>query len=124
MVKNMAEDVSKELGGGQKSGEPIVLSDGTFAEAVSSHPLLIVDFWAPWCGPCKTLGPVIDDLAKKYAGKAVFAKMNVDDNPGTPGNFGIMGIPTLLFFKNGEMVGKLVGVAPEAQIAAEIDKHV
>lgn len=84
---------------------------------------VLVDFWAEWCGPCKALGPTIDELATEFAGKVKIAKMNVDENPETPGNYRIRGIPTLLVFKNGEMVEQLVGAHPKQTIADMLKRH-
>ena len=80
------------------------LSDAGFDAVVKSEIPTLVDFWAPWCGPCKAIGPVIEDLAVEYDGKVTIAKMNVDDNPATPGKFGIRAIPTLILFKDGQVV--------------------
>lgn len=105
------------------SGKPIDLSDGDFHQVVKSHPLMVVDFWAPWCGPCRIVSPVLEELSQEMAGKAVFGKVNVDDNPVTATEFGIQGIPTIMIFKNGEPVDGLVGAAPKAMIEDRIKPH-
>jgi len=98
------------------------LTDSNYAEVVeqSSIPVL-VDFWATWCGPCRLLSPVVDKLAEKYAGKMNVVKCNVDESTDIPMKFGIRNIPTLLFFKNGEMVDRLVGAVPQAEIEKKIE---
>ncbi len=100
------------------------VNDNTFEDEVlkSAQPVL-VDFWAPWCGPCKMLGPVIDGLAGKYAGKLTVCKLNTDESPSTPGKYNIQGIPTLIIFKDGKEVERHVGYAAENVISAKIDPH-
>lgn len=94
-------------------GQPITLTDATFDATLrgTSQPVL-VDFWAEWCGPCKMIAPAVSQLAAEFAGRAVVAKLNVDENPRTPSRFGIQGIPTLLIFRNGQVVDQLVGAQP------------
>lgn len=98
------------------------VNDSNFEQIVlkSDKPVL-VDFWAEWCGPCRAIGPVIEELSKEYEGKAVIVKLNTDENPITPTNFGIRSIPTLLFFKNGQLVDKLIGAVPKPNIKAKLD---
>lgn len=98
-----------------------IITDANFAETLNTDMPVMVDFWATWCGPCRALAPVIEELAGEYAGKAVVGKCNVDDCDELPMKYGIRSIPTLLFFKNGELVDRLVGAAPKADIAAKID---
>ena len=98
-----------------------IITDANFAEIINTDKPVLVDFWATWCGPCRALAPVIEELANEYEGKAVIGKCNVDDCDDLPKNFGIRSIPTLLFFKNGELVDKIVGAAPKADIAAKLD---
>lgn len=100
----------------------IELTDANFEEQVmkSDKPVL-VDFWAVWCGPCRMVGPVVEELSKEYDGKAVIGKVDVDNNPETAARFGIRNIPTLLFFKNGEIVDKQVGAAPKPVFAQKLD---
>jgi thioredoxin 1 len=100
----------------------LVITDSNFEEVVlkSSQPVL-VDFWAEWCGPCRMVGPVVEELAKEYEGKAVIGKMDVDNNPKTATEFGIMSIPALLFFKDGKVVDKQVGAVPKHVLANKLD---
>jgi thioredoxin 1 len=84
----------------------------------------LIDFWAPWCGPCKAIGPMIDELAEEYDGKIRIAKMNVDDNPATPGKYGIRAIPTLILFKDGEKVDQITGAVGKPQLTELINKVV
>ncbi len=98
-------------------------SDEAFdTDVINSDSVVLVDFWAEWCGPCRAIAPVIDQLASEYEGRAVIGKLNVDHNPGVPGNYGIRGIPTLLVFKGGEVVGQLVGAQSKAKIAEQLDR--
>ena len=100
------------------------VTDANFDQEVlkSDQPVLI-DFWAVWCGPCKALGPSVDEVAQSYSGKVKVAKMNVDANPGTPGRYGIRGIPTLLLFKGGQVKEQIVGYVPKETIEKALDKH-
>ncbi|MGL4648964.1 MAG: thioredoxin [Caldilineaceae bacterium] len=107
-------------GGG---GHPLVLTDATFVQTLRTPLPVLVDFWAPWCGPCRMIAPSVERLAGKYAGRAVVAKMNVDENPLTPGQFGIRGIPTLLIFKGGNVVEQIVGAQPYDQIEQRLARH-
>lgn len=103
----------------------IHVSDDEFNSKVLQNDLpCLVDFWAPWCGPCKAIGPMIDDLANEYDGKLQIAKMNVDDNPATPGKYGIRAIPTLILFKNGEVVEQITGAVGKTQLTGMIKKAV
>lgn len=98
-----------------------IITDANFAEIINTDQPVLVDFWATWCGPCRALAPVVEELAHEFAGKAVVGKCNVDDCDDLPMTFGIRSIPTLLFFKNGQLVDKLVGAAPKADIAAKLN---
>ncbi|MDX2171980.1 MAG: thioredoxin [Bacteroidota bacterium] len=100
----------------------IEITDANFDELVlkSDKPVL-VDFWAEWCGPCRMVGPVVEEMSKEYEGKAVIGKVNVDLNSNISSTYGIRNIPTLLYFKNGQVVDKQVGVVPKATLAAKLD---
>ena len=100
------------------------VTDATFENQVlqSSHPVL-VDYWAEWCGPCKMIAPILDDVAKEYTGKLTVAKINIDDNQATPAKYGIRGIPTLMLFKNGNIEATKVGALSRSQLTAFIDSH-
>jgi thioredoxin 1 len=97
-------------------------TDADFGDSVKKG-LVLVDFWAEWCAPCRRLAPTVDQLAEEYTGKLTVAKMNVDENPATPPNFMIRGIPTLLLFKDGDLKETVVGLADKADLVRMIDKH-
>jgi thioredoxin 1 len=102
--------------------EPIHVSDAEFQEKVldASTPV-VVDFWAPWCGPCRMVAPILDELAKEYADKITIAKINTDENPEWAMKFGVQGIPTMLFVKDGELFDRMVGAAPKPFIKQRVD---
>ncbi len=105
------------------SDKVFAFTDDKFdADVLKSETPVLVDFWATWCAPCKAIAPVLDQLAEEYDGKIKIGKVNVDDNPGTPGQYGVRGIPTMILFKDGQVVDQLVGAVPKKQIAALLDK--
>jgi len=104
-------------------GKPMTVTDATFAAEVERSPLpIVVDVWAAWCGPCRIIAPVIDELAASMAGRVRFAKLNLDDNPATASRFGVRSIPTLLVFKDGHEVDRIVGVQPKTEIARRLER--
>lgn len=105
-------------------GKTLELNDSNFDAAIKGDKPVLVDFWAEWCGPCKMIGPVVEELAGEYEGRAVVAKVNVDENPEVAGRFGIRSIPTLLVFKGGEIVDKQVGAVPKSVLAQKLAAQV
>jgi len=103
--------------------KPVDLEDSTFRKFVREHPLVVVDCWAPWCGPCRMVSPIVDELARDYAGKIAFGKLNTDDNPGVTTEYGIMSIPTLLVFKNGTLVDRIIGARPKTDLEKMITRY-
>jgi thioredoxin 1 len=99
------------------------ITDADFEQVVNSGKPVFIDFWAPWCGPCRIIGPIVEELAPNYEGKAIIAKMNVDENQQVPMKFGVTSIPTLIMFKEGKMVDRAIGAMPKANLQAFIDKN-
>ena len=103
--------------------EPLNLDDSNFAQTINKYPLLLVDFWAPWCGPCRMMSPIIDQVSKEYIGKLVVGKVNVDENPNISGQFGISSIPTLILFKRGQAVKNIIGSVSKSRIDEMVKMH-
>ena len=101
-----------------------VSDDGFDNDVLKSQEPVLVDFWAEWCGPCKMIAPVLEEIASEYTGKIKIAKLNIDDNPATPPKYGIRGIPTLMLFKNGNVEATKVGAVSKSQLAAFIDSNI
>ena len=105
------------------SDKVVQLSDDAFeADVLQSSVPVLVDFWASWCAPCKAISPVVDELAEEYDGQVKIGKLNVDENPATPGQFGVRGIPTLILFKDGQVVDQVVGAVPKNQLEGLLKK--
>ncbi len=103
----------------------MVISKDNFEEEVlKSDKAVLVDFWAPWCGPCRAVGPIVDELASEYAGKAKISKLNVDDEGEIAAKFRVMSIPTIMIFKDGEVVEKVIGARSKSELTSLIDKHI
>ncbi len=102
--------------------KPVDVTDSTFGDVVLKSPIpTFVDFWAPWCGPCRMVAPVVEKLASEYVGKVRFVKMNTDENMNTPMSYRIQGIPTMIIFKDGKEAARIVGFRPEAEIKKQLD---
>lgn len=102
----------------------VEITDANFEEVIQSDKPVLVDFWAEWCGPCKMIGPVVEELAGEYEGKAVVGKVNVDENASVSAKFGIRSIPTLLIFKNGQIVDKQIGAVPKAVLSKKLEAQI
>jgi thioredoxin 1 len=100
------------------------ITDADFETVLNSGQPVFIDFWAPWCGPCRIVGPIVEDLAPSYAGKAIIGKLNVDDNPMVAQRFGVTSIPTMMMFKNGKLVDRMVGAAPRNALQQFIDRNI
>ena len=137
MIDNDLEEIKKRkleqlkklyMTGGKNMDEnmpntPVKITDADFDDAVKKYNMIVIDCWAPWCGPCRIVGPIIDELAKEMQGKIVFGKLNVDENPATSAKHQIMSIPTMLVFKNGNLVDRLIGALPKEELIKKIEVH-
>ncbi|HEX6253636.1 MAG TPA: thioredoxin [Nitrososphaera sp.] len=103
--------------------EPIVLTDSNFASEVTKYPIMLVDFWAPWCGPCRMVSPIVEQLSREYSGRVAFGKVNVDENQRIAASFGIQSIPTLMIFKGSKAVDVIIGAMPKAQIEMKLKQQ-
>lgn len=114
----------KELEEKRKVGnEPVQITDSNFNDIISKNPVVLVDFWAAWCMPCRMVAPIVEDLAREYSGKVFVGKLNVDENPATADRFQVFSIPTLIIMKNGKEVDRIVGFVPKSQIESRLKKH-
>ncbi len=102
---------------------PVHIDDSNIDSTINKYSVMVVDCWAPWCGPCRMVGPVVEELARQMKGKVVFGKLNVDENRGTSMKYGIMSIPTLLMFKNGQLIDTFIGAMPEPILKAKIESN-
>ncbi len=125
MIKKPSEKrgIGREKVDESTSMGPVEVTEATFIEVIKSHPVVVVDCWAPWCPPCRILSPILDELAKDYAGKILFGKLNVDENQRISLKYGIMSIPTLLIFKNGNLVDRIVGAMPRNMLEQKITSY-
>jgi thioredoxin 1 len=103
--------------------EPIVLTDSSFTSEVTKYPIMLVDFWAPWCAPCRMVSPIIEQLSREYSGKVAFGKVNVDENQRIAASFGIQSIPTLMIFKGSKAVDVMIGAMSKAQIEMKLKQQ-
>jgi thioredoxin 1 len=108
---------------GTAFNKPVEMTDATFKEMILNHPFVVVDCWAPWCGPCRMVAPIIEELSRDYAGKILFGKLNVDENREVSMQYDIMSIPTLLVFKNGKLVDTIIGAMPRQTLEQKITWH-
>jgi thioredoxin 1 len=123
-LKHIREKKLAEFKARKEMGNELVhVTDADFEETVKKHSVALIDFWAPWCGPCLALAPVIEELNKDYAGKVLVGKLNVDENPQTAECFQVFSIPTLLIMKNGREVERIVGCVPKKHIEVALKKH-
>ncbi len=118
-----AQPPPQQQPGSAGQGKPITVTDASFGREVLQSPVpVVVDFWAPWCGPCRMVAPALERIAAEYGSRLRVAKMNVDENPYTPGQYGVQGIPTMLFVKDGRVVDRIVGALPEPRIREQVER--
>ena len=123
MMRNISDGAKEEKQPMKPLGKPIDLTDATFKKFAEDNSLSVIDCWAPWCGPCRIVSPVVEELARDYVGKIYFGKLNVDENKRVAAQYGIMSIPTLLVFKEGKLVDQIVGALPRQMLEPKITKH-
>jgi len=122
-LQEMMKSVAGKKQEKQALSKPIEVTDATLKEVIQNHPLVVVDCWAPWCGPCQLVAPIIEEMARDYAGRILFGKLNVDENVEVATQYQIMGIPTLLVFKDGKLVDRVVGAVPRQVLEQTITQY-
>jgi thioredoxin 1 len=120
MMKDMNKPTAPSI---ELPDKPVIVTDATIESMASAYPLFILDCWAEWCGPCRMIGPIIEQLAAEMKGRAVFGKLNVDQNMQTANKYRISAIPTLMIFKDGKLIDKLVGAYPKPALEAKLQKY-
>lgn len=120
--RKLEELERKYIGEKEDMNHPIQVTDKTFDQVIKAHPVVVVDFWGEWCPPCHVIAPIVEELAKDYAGKVVFGKLNVDENKANAVKYGITAIPTLLLFKNGKLVDQVLGAVSKQHLEEKIRK--
>lgn len=123
-ARRMLQELERERERENWPSEPVELTDANFRDVVSRYPLVVVDMWAEWCSPCRMIAPIIERLAAKYAGKVVFGKLNVDENPKTANAFKVMSIPTLLIIKERELADRIIGAVPQQHIESVLNRYI
>lgn len=121
--KKMTKELMEDQTTSDFPDDPIKVTDDDFQDTIQNYPLVLVDFWAGWCGPCKMMEPVLEELAQEYQGDLVIAKMNVDENSRIPGQFQVSSIPTMVLFKDGEQVERMMGALPKEQLKQKIEQY-
>ncbi len=122
-LKRMRESMSEEQGSGDWPSGPVEVTDSSFDDFVNKYEVSVIDCWAPWCGPCKMIAPIVEELAQEYKGQIAFGKLNTDENQAISLRYHVMSIPTLLVFKDGELADQIVGAMPKVTLEMEIKKH-
>lgn len=122
-LREMMKTASGKMQEKPSLDKPVAVTDTTLKEVVSNHPLVVVDCWAPWCAPCNIVAPVVEQLAQDYAGKILFGKLNVDNNRRVATEYQIMSIPTLLVFKNGRLVDRIIGAMPKQMLEPKLIRY-
>ena len=123
MIKRVPHATEKHKASSIIQSKPIDLSDKTFMRFIKDNTMAVIDVWAPWCGPCRLVSPIIEEIARDYTGRIAFGKLNVDQNQRVARQYGIMGIPTLLVFKEGKLVDQIVGAMPREMLEQRIIRH-